>query len=284
MKEDIIEIDEDGIVRATGPQSSRDLAGLLASQEPPVCVHGHKSKQVGCVSCELLFRSREEPPTKDEGDLSRVVNEMLVSEGQDLPQRPPESQFHHVLMSRAWAMPSSETFSMSPVTRLMAKWLAGREVVVDPFARNSKWGTLRNDLSLATDAEYHMEARDFLRHLVQLGVEADALLFDPPYSPRQIQEAYQSIGRRCGKEDTQSARLYAECRDIATALLVPGAIVISCGWNSGGFGKKRGFVQREILLVAHGAAHNDTIVTVEEKLEVGATVGAVDPHVGGSNE
>lgn len=170
-----------------------------------------------------------------------------------------------IVMSRAWAMPTPETFSLPPVARLLERWLVGRSVVIDPFARNSRYGTLRNDLSLATDAEYHMEARDFLRHLEATGVQADALLFDPPYSPRQIQEAYQAVGRRCGKEDTQSARLYAECRDMATGILVPGAIVISCGWNSGGFGKRRGFIQREILLVAHGAAHNDTIVTVEEK-------------------
>lgn len=190
---------------------------------------------------------------------------MVVRDRQDLPQSGNESQFDQVLMSRAWAMPKRETFSLPPVAALLDRWLAGRAVIVDPFARDSRRGTLRNDLSLATSADYHMDARDFLRHLVATGVMADALLFDPPYSPRQIQESYQSIGRAVGKEDTQSARLYAECRDIACQLLAQGAIVVSCGWNSGGFGKTRGFEQREILLVAHGAAHNDTIVTVEEK-------------------
>lgn len=39
-----------------------------------------------------------------------------------------------------------------------------------------------------------------------------------------------------------------------------------CGWNSAGFGKVRGYVFEEILLVAHGGAHNDTIVTVERRM------------------
>ena len=42
---------------------------------------------------------------------------------------------------------------------------------------------------------------------------------------------------------------------------------ITCGWNSGGIGKKYGFEIVEILLVSHGGWHNDTIVTVEQKCE-----------------
>ena len=37
------------------------------------------------------------------------------------------------------------------------------------------------------------------------------------------------------------------------------------GWNSNGVGKVRGFEIIEILLIAHGGSHNDTIVTVERK-------------------
>lgn len=44
-----------------------------------------------------------------------------------------------------------------------------------------------------------------------------------------------------------------------------GGIVITCGWNSGGIGKKYGFEIEEILLVAHGGWHNDTIVVVDRK-------------------
>ena len=44
-------------------------------------------------------------------------------------------------------------------------------------------------------------------------------------------------------------------------------IAISCSWNSGGVGKKYGFEIIEIFLVPHGGWHNDTIVTVEQKIK-----------------
>ena len=39
------------------------------------------------------------------------------------------------------------------------------------------------------------------------------------------------------------------------------------GWNSGGIGKTKGFEIVEILMVAHGGWHNDTIVTIEKKVK-----------------
>ena len=68
---------------------------------------------------------------------------------------------------------------------------------------------------------------------------------------------------RDAMRDTQNARLYREVRDFI-CVLSP-ARVISCGWNSTGMGKARGYEIEEILLVNHGAAHNDTIVMVERK-------------------
>jgi hypothetical protein len=96
-------------------------------------------------------------------------------------------------------------------------------------------------------------------------VRADAVLFDPPYSPRQIAEVYASIGRACSTQDTQNARLYREARVRLASMLKPGGIGISCGWNSTGFGAD--FKVEELLLIAHGGAHNDTIVTVERKMQ-----------------
>jgi hypothetical protein len=46
-----------------------------------------------------------------------------------------------------------------------------------------------------------------------------------------------------------------------------GGTVVACGWNSGGIGKKYGFQLLEVLLVPHGGQHNDTIVTVETKIQ-----------------
>lgn len=53
-------------------------------------------------------------------------------------------------------------------------------------------------------------------------------------------------------------------KEIGRIIKIDG-FAISCGWNSGGVGKKYGFEMQEILLVAHGGWHNDTIVTVDRK-------------------
>jgi hypothetical protein len=110
-----------------------------------------------------------------------------------------------------------------------------------------------------------MDAEAFCGKLLQDGVRADAVLFDPPYSPRQVAECYRGVGRSVGRTDTQTARLYAQVKERLDAILRPGGIAICCGWNSNGFGKSRGYERLETLLIAHGAAHNDTIVTVERK-------------------
>ena len=65
--------------------------------------------------------------------------------------------------------------------------------------------------------------------------------------------------------DTQSS-FYGDRKKEVARIVKPKGIVISFGWNSGGIGKTLGFKIEEILLVAHGGAHNDTICTVERKL------------------
>lgn len=155
-------------------------------------------------------------------------------------------------------MPSPATFSIPPISELLDRWLTGREIVIDPFAGDSLRGTIRNDLR-----DGH-EAIQFLDSLN--GTRADAVLFDPPYSPRQISEAYKSVGLAVGMKETQNGRLYKDVKDRLHRLLKPNGIAICCGWNSAGFGKVRGYQFEEILLVAHGGAHNDTIVTVERRV------------------
>lgn len=161
-------------------------------------------------------------------------------------------------------MPSADTFSIEPIRGLLDRALVGNTIVVDPFARNSTRGTITNDLNPDTRADYHMEAEAFCEKLIADGIVADAVLFDPPYSPRQISELYQSIGRTVTQQDTQSARLYRRVKAHLKSLLRPGGVAICCGWNSGGMGGPL-FALEEVLLVAHGGAHNDTIVTVERK-------------------
>lgn len=101
--------------------------------------------------------------------------------------------------------------------------------------------------------------------LLAQGVVADAVLFDPPYSPRQISECYKSVGLKATGADTQNAALYSRVRKPLAALLRHGGIALSFGWQSSGFSKKE-FRTTEILLVQHGGAHNDTICVAQVKL------------------
>ena len=89
----------------------------------------------------------------------------------------------------------------------------------------------------------------------------DGVLFDPPYSPRQVQECYQKIGKSWDGRATYWSQVKSEI----AYTVKPGGKVICCGWNSMGIGINRGFKLIRILLIPHGGQHNDTIVTVEIK-------------------
>lgn len=136
-------------------------------------------------------------------------------------------------------------------------------VSIDPFARNSpfKEQCISNDLDPSIQANYNLDALDFLRLLPDSS--ADLILFDPPYSPRQVSECYKKFNRVVNMATTQSS-FWSNLKTEIKRVLKQEGHVITCGWNSGGIGKALGFEIQEILLVAHGGWHNDTIVTVEK--------------------
>lgn len=169
-----------------------------------------------------------------------------------------------MIFSRAWEMPNADTFSVFPIGRFVQKYLSKSTTSVDPFARNCEWATHRNDLNPDTKAPVHMDALDFLDSL-RGKVGADLVLFDPPYSPRQVSECYASVGRAATMADTQSS-FWTKLRDSIDHLVAPGGTVLSFGWNSNGMGIGRGYRIEEILIVAHGGAHNDTICMAETKV------------------
>ncbi len=168
-------------------------------------------------------------------------------------------------ITRQWAMPNSDTFQVPCIGEFVRQYTRGASVIVDPFARNSSIGTITNDLSKDTAAQYHMDANDFMDMLIENGTLADVVIFDPPYSPRQISEVYQSVGRVVTTEDTQAAT-WSAWKDRICKLVKVGGVCLSFGWNSSGIGKGNLFRIDEILLVAHGGWHNDTICVAETKL------------------
>lgn len=92
------------------------------------------------------------------------------------------------------------------------------------------------------------------------------MLYDPPYSPRQVSECYHHYGKKVTVLDT-SARWRKQHLDQIQRILKLGGKAICFGWNTNGVGKTRGFELKRILIVAHGGSHNDTLVTVEKKIK-----------------
>jgi hypothetical protein len=168
-----------------------------------------------------------------------------------------------IIFSRTWAMPSRHTFSIKPIRALIDKYMLDG-VVLDPFANKSKIATVTNDLDTQYDTDYHMDALEFLKMFGDGSV--DMVLYDPPYSVRQVSECYKELGMTVNMETTQATYWTNQKNEVAR-IVRTGGIVISFGWNSGGIGKKNGFEIIEIRLVAHGGPHNDTICVVERKIK-----------------
>lgn len=165
-----------------------------------------------------------------------------------------------VVINRVWAMPNSNTFSIKPIGDLIRRHLQGFSI--DPFANSNKLATVTNDLNSEFDTDYHLDALEFLQLFENESV--DTVLFDPPYSPRQVSECYKALDMTVNMQTTQ-ASFWGNMKKEIARIIKPNGKVITCGWNSGGIGKTAGFTQLEILLVPHGGWHNDTIVTVEQK-------------------
>jgi len=171
-------------------------------------------------------------------------------------------------IDRKWAMPNRCTFSIKPILQLLKEEVLERrtfeELWIDPFSGGSYIADITNDLNPSISATYHKEALDFLKMYDDDSIAG--VLYDPPYSPRQVAECYKGLGIGVTQQMTQSS-WWSQTKDEIARVVKPGGKVISFGWNSNGMGKKRGFQLVRILLVAHGGMHHDTICLVELKRE-----------------
>jgi len=176
------------------------------------------------------------------------------------------NQSQDIEMIRKWAMPSANTFSIKPIKEEVGLFLKSGKaegLMIDPFCRNSPFNPymdFTNDLDADIKASHHMDALDFLKTFENDSVSY--VLFDPPYSPRQVSECYKKLDCTVNMQTTQ-ASFWSNMKKEIGRIMVNNGCVLTCGWNSGGIGKKYGFEIERILLVAHGGWHNDTIVTTE---------------------
>ena len=170
-----------------------------------------------------------------------------------------------IVMERVWAMPNKNTFEIKPIKALIEEELTDG-LWIDPFANRNKLAIITNDLNTEYDTDYHMDALDFMKMFEDNSVEG--VLYDPPYSPRQVSECYNNVGYNV-TWDTTKASFWGNHKREISRIVKLGGKVITFGWNSGGIGNKYGFEIERILLVPHGGWHNDTICTVEVKTHDG---------------
>lgn len=171
-------------------------------------------------------------------------------------------------IERAWAMANKNTFSIAPIEKLIHDEIDAvindGGVLVDPFSNGVRFSqnSIINDLNPDIEADAHMDALDFLKTFENESV--DIILYDPPYSTRQVSECYRGYGKEVTKETTQASWRARHLDEIQRILKIGGK-ALCFGWNSNGVGKKRGFEMERVLLVPHGGSKYDTICTVEIK-------------------
>lgn len=173
---------------------------------------------------------------------------------------------HSIRIERIWSMPNKNTFEIPPIKALLEEEVDLSKYWIDPFANRNKIASVTNDLNLEYDTDYHLDALDFLKLFEDASV--DGVLYDPPYSSRQVSECYNDVGYTVTWDTTKASFWGNHKREISRIVKIGGK-VITFGWNSGGIGYKYGFEIERILLVPHGGWHNDTICTVEVKTHEG---------------
>jgi len=186
-----------------------------------------------------------------------------------------------IAFRRYFARANHWTFQIGPIKELLKEYVGDGKNWIDPFAGMNSPAEFRNDHNPRMNAQWHLEAEHFCLGMAEgaLGYNPssengpfiyppppfDGVIFDPPYSYRQVSEHYQMMGMKASQRDT-SYNFYGRVMNAIAPAIKSGGLAISFGWNSNGFGKGRQFEIIDGIIIAHGLHHNDTIVTVERKL------------------
>ena len=164
-------------------------------------------------------------------------------------------------IERQFATASAWTFTIKPIKELLNEYTQ-YGTWADPFAGFNSPAGITNDLNPHAPTTHHLEAGEFAACIDTM---LDGVLFDPPYSYRQISEHYKEYGKTATAKDT-SYNFYHRVMKALDPKIKKGGVVISFGWNTNGFPKKWGYELERVLIVAHGMHHNDTLVTIQRKI------------------
>ncbi len=163
-------------------------------------------------------------------------------------------------ITRKWQMPSTDTFDVPAIGEFVKSYLRQSKISVDPFARNKGWATYTNDLNPETSAEFHMDAVEFLEYLKTQNIQPDLIFLDPPYSLHQVVKSYARYGYK-------RVNALTPVYDLAAELVPLNGVVLNFGFNTNGICRV-GFEIEQIMIVAHGGHHNDTLCMAERKTSI----------------
>ncbi len=106
-------------------------------------------------------------------------------------------------------------------------------LIIDPFARNCKWADITNDINPKTEAQYHLDAKEFLDMILQKhgANSVKCLIFDPPFSERQYQK-YQKESPKCLINIYSSPGSVKEIFSVVQKLIKPNGIIVKLGFNT----------------------------------------------------
>jgi len=110
---------------------------------------------------------------------------------------------NEIKFSRVWSMPNSNTFDIKCINELIHKYIKDDDIIINPFANKNRIAKITNDLDVDMNTTYNMDALDFLKQFDDKSV--DFILYDPPYSPRQVSECYKKLGKSVNMQTTQSS-------------------------------------------------------------------------------
>ena len=170
---------------------------------------------------------------------------------------------------------SHATHQLEPYDRLfghcMNKFVYQRNVIgsleiVDLFARQCPWGTVRNDINPQLYPAYTTHSMDALECIKGLKRNsAHIILFDPPFSDRQSAEEY-------GTSNLYTDPSYiAEIGQEMFRVLQPGGFLIKCGYNTNAPAK--GFECVKVFIANFGASRNDILFSLWTKTQTSLQVG-----------
>jgi len=148
------------------------------------------------------------------------------------------------------------TFKMPKIRHWVESQMEGR--VLNLFAGmtelNYSGVEVRNDIRESMNAEYHMDAIEFVKSWK--GEPFDTIILDPAYSYRKCIEMYEG----------SITSPFNALKDYLLDILTEHGKIITFGYHSVSQGMKRGFVVEEICVLSHGGAIHDTIATVERRI------------------